>query len=163
MTHDDTPTPDGKPPSKLKLVSDNPTQQVSRNRDLDFTKYELDRAVAALAANILRVLAGGGQRGDIANDLIKSYEALMKYLAAHKPHDCCLPDFADALPFLFTEDIPLGDDNDWDNGRCQQGKARQQLRRAALRGAAARLLGQGVQVTRTDSDLDRALDNYESG
>jgi hypothetical protein len=71
MDKEDTPTtPDGKLPSeRLKLVSENNPHEVERNCETGRTRDALDNAVAVLTANLLRVLAGAGQRHQITYDM----------------------------------------------------------------------------------------------
>jgi hypothetical protein len=140
----------------IKLISNNSPEEVEREAKLGRVKHKLNVRVTKLVANILRVLADGGQRGDIALDIIGAYDALREYLLAHDPdgrgNALVEMDFADELPSQVAGDLLQ------DAARFDMETAKKTIRQAMLRNVAARLLGQDIQVRRTESELQNGFD-----
>jgi hypothetical protein len=145
---------------KIKLVSDNPAPKPERA--VEWSRVGLEHATRELAANLLRVIAGAGRDYELIGQIIAAANAwseMQKWSGQRDyPHVSHWP-MVQAL-HSWTWDDGLSEEQRskmWRNGNAQVESSQDHIITAALRLAAARLLGQSTQISQAERELSEGM------
>jgi len=138
----------------MKLVSDQSDDDIAYNRIKSDAQYKLD----ALAANMLRVLAGAGRPESLLTELWETAIATSDWaLAAPKNGEYALAEFSGWENNLRA----IGGEEDlrrwYRDGTYEASCAKDDICREAMRVVAGRLLGQRTQVANAENKLHDAI------
>lgn len=156
---------DEKPPP-IRLVSDNPNVQNTRERE--WSENQFSWALRETAANMLRIIRGAGKPYDLLLQLQKTLETAVKYQEAHGR----FPDVAGYLRFeseyqQIQERFYRGELDQsyrrewWDDGTFSRMMAEHKIVRGALQMVASELIGQSTQRCAGHSELHDGIQRLD--
>ena len=160
---------------KLKLVSDNDERELARQRErtaADRAAVQLTYATRALAANILRIIAGAGKDYELVRQIV---EVLNAYKELHPLSGRTSYPYAPSYPMVEglreldwrkgTEGYHQPTEEDLArrerDGAAALDDAKADVVQSALRLIAAQLMAQPTQESVADGQLVSAIRRYE--
>lgn len=140
----------------MKIVSDQSPEELAAERlrrAKEDAKDDFDRAIRALAINILRITRGAGKPYDVGHQVGTLAEAMR----AHWDAFSYWPDEAD-----FQRALSYEDEREAEYGpRQQRADALETIMRGSLQVVASRLAGQQMQIRAGEAELLDGLREYD--
>jgi hypothetical protein len=124
----------------MKVISQNSDAEIAKNRARDGLRWPLRR----MTANLMRIVRGAGNPGDLPNQISDVVEAYQAYQAAF----CHWPDGVDLQQALALDERGRRDDIE---------DAHELIVKGALRLVAGRLIGQTVQARHGEKDMTTGM------
>jgi hypothetical protein len=160
---------------KLKLVADNDDMALSRHREniaSEIAASRLSHATRALAANILRIIAGAGKDYKLTSQMVevlKAYQELHPFSGracySHTPSTPMTGGLRNLNWRKGAEGYYQPTDEDLakreHDGSAAVDRAKEDIVQAALRLTAAQLMAQPTQESTADSQLMAAIRDFD--
>lgn len=133
----------------MRIVADNSEADLARLR----AEEEFEAALSGLTANLLRIVRGAGKGYEVASDAVRLVAAMEGFRTAfgHWPED---DRFSSVLAVRDT-------DRFYEDGQGRH-DAIETIVSGSLRLAAARLLGQKLQISAGEREVEEGLRTYDA-